>query len=130
MGLLNDIAALAKAGYSVAEVKELMSLASGQAENQIQLNQTQPEQEKSKSPDQRDPDPQPETKDQSVQTAPLGSEEPAETPSSNQSGDQLEKIAELEKQLAAAQAVNRTLDISKKQLTDEDRVKDLVLSFM
>lgn len=130
MGLLNDIAALAKAGYSVAEVKELMSLASGQAENQIQLNQTQPEQEKSKSPDQKDPDPQPETKDQSVQTAPLGSEEPAKTPSEPQSGDQLEKIAELEKQLAAAQAVNRTLDISKNQLTDEDRVKDLVLSFM
>ena len=130
MGLLNDIAALAKAGYSVAEVKELMSLASGQAENQIQLNQTQPEQEKSKSPDQKDPDPQPETKDQSAETVPLGSEGPAETSSSNQSGDQLEKIAELEKQLAAAQAVNRTLDISKNQLTDEDRVKDLVLSFM
>ena len=52
------------------------------------------------------------------------------TPENNDNGDDAQKkIKELEEQLKAAQDANRSKDVSgKEQPTDEDIIKDLVLS--
>lgn len=126
MGMLSDIATLAKAGYSVAEVRELIKLSSGAEEDQPKQNQTQPESAQNMSgSDGKDPEPQPDT-----EKAPEASQDPASVESADQSKDLSGKVLELEKALAAAQAANRSQDMSQSKPTDEERVKDLVLSFM
>ena len=126
MGMLSDIATLAKAGYSVAEVRELIKLSSGAEEDQPKQNQTQPEiaQNMSES-DGKEPEPQPDP-----EKTPEASKDPVSVESAGQSEDLSGKVLELEKALAVAQAANRSQDMSHNKPTDEERVKDLVLSFM
>ena len=125
MGMLSDIAALAKAGYTVAEVRELISLSSKAENDQPKKDQTILEMKQSLSEsDEEKPEQQPEPE------IPEASETPAPAESGKQSKDQSEKIIELEKALAAAQAANRSQDMSQKKQTDEERVTDLILSFM
>lgn len=127
MGMLSEIAALAKAGYSVAEVKELISLVNSRpAEDQQEKNQTQPESVQNMSEsDEKEPELQPDP-----EKTPEASQDPVSVVSANQSEDLSEKVLELEKALAVAQAANRSQDMSQNKPTDEERVKDLVLSFM
>lgn len=127
MGMLSDIAALAKAGYTVTEVKELISMANSRPEeDHLKKSQTEPEIVQNMSgSDEKEPEllPDPEKK-------PEASEDPASAESEEQSKDLSGKIIELEKALAAAQAENRSMDMSQKKQTDEERVTDFVLSFM
>ena len=126
MGLLTEIAALAKAGYSVAEVKELISLGTEQQNRTAQEN---PPQANGQDPEaQKEPG-----KDQQAQPAQGQDPEPSSDPSPAQSEDQSEdlssRIADLEKQLEAAQAINRKQDISKSK-TETDQLEELARSFM
>lgn len=115
MGLLNDIAALAKAGYTVAEVRELMTLAQDQTlEKKSPDPAKDPEAEKEPEPEKQNP----EMEKQSLKE----SQEP--------SGDQSGEIENLKKQLAAAQDANRKKDISGSVKTDQDTLNDLVKAFM
>lgn len=126
MGLLTEIAALAKAGYSVAEVKELISLGADQQNRTAEQN---PPQASGQDPEaQKEPG-----KDQQAQPAqgqdPDPSSDPSPAQSGDQSGDLLSRIAELEKQLEAAQAVNRKQDMSSTK-TEKDQLEELARSFM
>lgn len=126
MGMLSDIATLAKAGYSVAEVRELIKLSSGAEEDQPKQNQTPQESAQNMSgSDGKEPEPQPDP-----EKAPEASKDPVSVESVDQSEDLSGKVLELERALAAAQAANRSQDMSQSKPTDEERVKDLVLSFM
>lgn len=119
MGLLNDIAVLAKAGYTVAEVRELMTLA--------QDPEKKPEPEKSQKEEEKQ---EPEKLQQEPEQKEKPSLEPSKDPAPLPSSDQSKEIEELKKQLAAAQAENRKQDRSENVKSSEDLVKDLVLSFM
>lgn len=118
MGLLNDIAALAKAGYTVAEVRELMTLAQD------------PEQAKKQEPEKEEEKQEPEKLQQEQERKEKPSSEPSKDPAPLPSSDQSKEIEDLKKQLAAAQAENRKQDRSENVKSSEDLVKDLVLSFM
>ena len=120
MGLLNDIAALAKAGYTVAEVRELMQLAQDPEQTKKPEPETTPKEEEKPEPEKLQ---EPEKKEKA-------SSEPSKDPAPLQSLDQSKEIEELKKQLAAAQAENRKQDRSENVKSSEDLVKDLVLSFM
>lgn len=119
MGLLSEIATLAKAGYSVAEVKELLSLAQTEPTPKPEA-ELPPEKEPEKKPE-REPaqgqDPKP-SEDQSPEQSP------------EQSQDLLQKIADLEKQLKEAQAanINQNANINKK--TEQEQLEELARSFM
>lgn len=119
MGLLNDIAVLAKAGYTVAEVRELMQLAQD-PEKKPEPETSQKEVEKQ----------EPEKLQQEVEQKEKVTSEPSKDPLPLPSSDQSKEIDELKKQLAAAQADNRKQDRSENIKSNEDLVKDLVLSFM
>lgn len=118
MGLLNDIAALAKAGYTVAEVRELMTLAQD------------PEQTKKQEPEKEEEKQEPEKMQQEPEQKEKPYSEPSKDPVPLPSSDQSKEIEDLKKQLAAAQAENRKQDRSENVKSSEDLVKDLVLSFM
>lgn len=116
MGLLSEIAALAKAGYTVAEVRELISLAADPArESAPEQPEERPEDQTTMQENRQTPDPLPE-------------ESPAQ--SKDQSEDQSAKIAELEKQLAAAQAANRKQDASTHVKSETEQLEELARSFM
>lgn len=123
MGLLSEIAILAKAGYTVAEVKELMQLGAEPAKNAAQKPQTDLEQ----NPEVIVLPEDPKTKPDQTPT-PSGDQSPA--PSGDQSDDLLLKIADLEKQLEAAQSANRKQDVNKNQKTEQEQLEDLARSFM
>ena len=118
MGLLSEIAVLAKAGYSVAEVKELLSLA-----------QTEPEKSEAKQLPKEDPEKKPEQEPAQGQD-PKPSEDQSPEQSPEQSQDLLQKIADLEKQLKEAQAanINQNANINKK--SEQEQLEDLARSFM
>ena len=116
MGLLSEIAALAKAGYTVAEVRELISLAADSAKEPAPEQPEEKPEDQTKMPEKEQiPDPLPE-------------ESPAQ--SKDQSEDQSARIAELEKQLAAAQAANRKQDASTHVKNETEQLEDLARSFM
>lgn len=121
MGLLNDIAALAKAGYTVAEVRELMTL----AQDPEQLKRPEPEKSQKEEENQ-----EPEKLQQEQKQIENPSSEQSKDPAPLPSSDQSKEIEDLKKQLAAAQAENRKQDRSENVKSSEDLVKDLVLSFM
>lgn len=121
MGLLNDIAALAKAGYTVAEVRELMQL----AQDPDQAKKQEPETNQKEAEKQ-----EPEKLQQEPEQKENPSSEQSKDPAQLQSLDQSKEIEDLKKQLAAAQAENRKQDRSENVKSNEDLVKDLVLSFM
>ena len=122
MGLLSEIAILAKAGYSVAEVRELLSLA-----------QTEPGKSEAEQLLEKEPEKKPEQKPaQGQNPKPSGDQSPDQSPeqSQEQSQDLLQKIADLEKQLKEAQAanINQNANINKK--SEQEQLEDLARSFM
>lgn len=118
MGLLSEIAVLAKAGYSVAEVKELLSMA-----------QTEPAKLEAEQPHEKEPEKKPEQEPaQGQDPKPSGDQSPEQSP--EQSQDLLQKIADLEKQLKEAQAanINQNANINKK--SEQEQLEELARSFM
>lgn len=116
--ILSDIAALARAGYKVSEVKELLQLS----------KQTEPEAEKPAPTPEKDPaQPDPanastEPKTKEVEKAP---EEPEKD--ANEA-----KIAELEEQIKKLQEMNASRDNSgdKSKETEEKQIAELISSYM
>ena len=122
MGLLSEIAILAKAGYSVAEVKELLNLA--QTEPGKPEAEKLPEKEPEKKPEQepaQGQDPKP-SADQSP--------DPSPEQSPQQSPDLLQKIADLEKQLKEAQAANINQNVNLNKKSEQEQLEELARSFM
>ena len=117
MGLLSEIAILAKAGYTVAEVRELMQLGAEPAKD-----------EAPKPP--ADPNPEVKTPPEDQETKPEELPKPSGDQSGDQSDDLLLKIADLEKQLEAAQSANRKQDVNKSIKTEQEQLEDLARSFM
>lgn len=110
--IFTDILALAKAGYSPADVKELLSLDTGSPVTLPGSPSTPTGGDINKE------DPKQEPK-----------EEPKEDPKQEPTEDQ-KKIAELEQALAEAQKLNVNKDLSDKIISDEDKLKDLFRGFM
>lgn len=116
---LTDIIALAKAGYSVSDVKELMNLASSED---------------------KDPEPQDEPKDEKTEepktgkdTASTEPEKSTEAPEKVIAIDEYRKqIEELEKQVKDLQQKNIHKDVSSNQneKTDKEIMDDITRSFM
>lgn len=114
--IFSDIIALAKAGYSPADVKELLSIDTTPSVSSPPVNNTPaggdikdpPEEPKPEQPKQPEPKP-----------------EQPEEPSEDQ-----KRIAELEKALAEAQKLNVNKDLSDKIISDEDKLKELFKGFM
>lgn len=126
MGLLSEIAVLAKAGYSVAEVKELLNLAQTEPA-------PKPEAKQPPEGDLEKPEPKP-AQGQDPKLEPKPSQDQSQDQSPEQSGKQsedlLQKIADLEKQLKEAQAanINQNANINKK--SEQEQLEELARSFM
>ena len=121
MGLLSEIALLAKAGYTVAEVRELMQLGAEPAKNEAPKPPAGPDPEVIAPPEDQSTNPE-------TLPTPSGDQSPAQ--SGDQSDDLLLRIADLEKQLEAAQSANRKQDVNKNQKTEQEQLEDLARSFM
>ena len=115
---LSDIVALAKQGYSVSDVKELISLASSQ--------------ETAQDDDKKD-------QDEKTELHEAGKEQPEEAPkkSTDTSSDESaideykKKVEELEAKLSKLQQENVTRDNSEKhEKSDEEVLNDITRSFM
>ena len=125
MGLLTEIAELAKAGYTPQEVRDLLTLAANpeKLREQEKSPEQKPETMNLSESEEKEKKPEPEQISQ-------GSGEPSKDPLPDPSGDQSKEIEELKKQLAKAQADNVKKDISGQVKTDEDILADIVKSFM
>lgn len=115
---LSDIVALAKQGYSVSDVKELIALTSSE--------ETKPTEDK-------------ENQDKKTEQHEAGKEQPEEAPkkSTDKSSEVIaideykKKIEELEGKLSKLQESNATKDNSEKhEKSDEDIALDLARSYM
>ena len=116
---LMDIIALAKAGYSVSDVKELLSLTSSEDKEPAPQ---ETEDEKTEVPE--------EVKEPTHKQEPEKStEDPAKVVAIDTYKQQ---IAELEKQVKDLQQKNVHTDVSQKEpgKTDEDIINDITRSFM
>lgn len=115
---LSDIIALAKAGYSVSDVKELMTLAS--SEDKEPAPKEEPKDEKTEEPE------------TGKDTASKEPEKSTEAPENVIAIDEYKKqIEELEKQVKDLQQKNIHTDVSNKpDKSDEDLMNDLTRSFM
>lgn len=110
---ISDIVALAKAGYKVSDVKELISMSQ------------QPEPKSEPDPEPKS-EPEPEPK---AEPEPEPKAEPEPEPEPNAEPDS--EVAKLKKQIADMQAANlRKSMIGKETPTDQDVINDLVRSFM
>lgn len=112
MGIFGDIVALAKAGFTPADVKELMKMERESPEASPETP-AEPEPEQDKEPAGSEPAAEPETG---------GGSDTAES----------EKIKELEKKLQAAQAAAQRAQRQpeQSQKTDADNIKDMARRFM
>lgn len=116
--ILSDIAALARAGYKVSEVKELLQL-SKQPEAAPEAAVPNPEK------DQAQPEPQNDDKPD----AKKAEKKPAEPePKANDANE--EKIKALQEQIKKLQEQNASRDNSGTKPDTEKQLQDLVASFM
>lgn len=116
--ILSDIAALARAGYKVSEVKELLQL-SKQPEAAPEAAAPNPEK------DQAQPEPQNDDKPDAKKTE----KKPAEPePKANDANE--EKIKALQEQIKKLQEQNASRDNSGTKPDTEKQLQDLVASFM
>lgn len=115
--ILSDIAALARAGYKVSEVKELLQLS----------KQTEPEAEKPAPTPEKDPA-QPEPANANTEPKPKEAEKAPEEP--KQDANEA-KIADLEEQIKKLQEMNASRDNSGDRSKDtEKQIADLISSYM
>lgn len=119
--IFSDILALAKAGYSPADVKELLSFDTGSSSNTPPVTPNTPA-----GGDINKEDPKQEPKEEPKEDP---KQEPTEDPKQEPTEEQ-RKIAELEQALAEAQKFNINKDLSDKIISDEDKLKDLFRGFM
>lgn len=115
---LVDIIALAKAGYTAAEVKELAALEVAEAGSAPEPNRAaEPAEQQTATPEQ----PQPE-------------EEPVAHDMSERDNKELEelnqKVIDLETKLAAAQKANTKKDLSGSEPTSAEAFADVMRNFM
>lgn len=120
--ILSDIAALARAGYKVSEVKELLQL-SKQPEAAPEAAAPNPEK------DQAQPEPKNDDKPDAKKTE---KDKPAEPePDAKDAKDaNEEKIKELQEQIKKLQEQNASRDNSGSKPDTEKQLQDLVASFM
>ena len=119
---LKDIVELAKAGYKVSEVKELIALASSE--------ETQPA--KKEEGEQKGKGEKAEEQSEGKEQPNKAQQKPTSTPEEDSSIlSYKEKIAELEEKLSKLQAANVHKDQSDKQTkSDEELLNDLTASYM
>lgn len=115
--IFGDIIALAKAGYSPADVKELLSVDTSSLESP-------PDNTTPAGGDKKIEEPKEEPKQEPKEEPKQEPEKPGEPT------DDQKKIAELEKALAEAQKLNANKDLSDKVISDEDKIKELFKGFM
>lgn len=115
-----DIVALAKAGYSVSDVKELISLSSSE--------EREPEKQEENEPDEKTDEPE-DAKDTGTEDPQKSTEEPAKVTAIDEYKKQVE---ELKKQVKDLQDKNVHQDNSgnDNQRSDEDILNDITRSFM
>lgn len=115
-----DIVALAKAGYSVSDVKELFSLASSE--------EKEPEKQEENEPDEKTDEPE-DAKDTGTEDPQKSTEDPAKVTAIDEYKKQVE---ELKKQVKDLQDKNVHQDNSgnDNQKSDEDILNDITRSFM
>lgn len=116
--ILSDIAALARAGYKVSEVKELLQLS----------KQTEPEAEKPATIPEKDPaQPDPANANKEPKT-----KEVLKAPEEPKQDENEAKIAELQEQIKKLQEQNASRDNSgdRSKETEEKQITDLISSYM
>ena len=117
--ILTDIIALAKAGYSPKDIKDLIALAEPTPQAPEAAD---PEPEKKQEPDAKDPEPEKKL-----------DPEPEKKPGPEESKviDYEEKVKELEAKIAEMQKENTSKDISGNETkSDEDMLADIVRNYM
>lgn len=115
-----DIVALAKAGYSVSDVKELISLSSSE--------EKEPEKQEEKEPAKKTDEPE-DAKDTSAEDPQKSTEDPAKVTAIDEYKKQVE---ELKKQVKDLQDKNVHQDNSgnENEKSDEDILNEITRSFM
>ena len=116
---LTDIIALAKAGYTAAEVKELAALEVAEAGSAPEPNRAaEPAEQQTMAPEQ----PQPEEEPVAHETMPERDNKELEELS--------QKVIDLEAKLAAAQKANTKKDLSGSEPTSAEAFADVMRNFM